>query len=108
MSKSRIRREPSAVKQFIARFGDRIQGVLSGFDRLVFRGRLRAIAHPAGMQGYLERRKVRAKDFGEHVEQVSKRLKTACMAAAVEAGRYRYVNSTQIPKEELALELART
>ncbi len=38
------------MKEFIAKFGDRIVGVLSGFDRLVFRGTLRAIVYAQGME----------------------------------------------------------
>jgi len=34
-----------------AKYADRIQGVLSGFERLVFRGSLRKIAYPFGMSG---------------------------------------------------------
>ncbi len=91
------------MKQFTAKFGDRIQGVLSGFDRVVFRGRLRPISYPAGIAGYLVRRGVRLTEFGKHAEEVSKRLKTACLAAAMEAGRYCYLNSTRINKEQMAL-----
>src|SRR5229473_2522768 len=39
------RREENAMKEFIAKFGDQISGVLSGFDRLVFRGHLRGISY---------------------------------------------------------------
>ena len=36
------------TSRFIQRFGDRITGVLSGFDRLVLRGSLLAIPETAG------------------------------------------------------------
>jgi len=36
------------MKQFIARFEDQIQGTLSGFDRIVFRGSLRRLTHSQG------------------------------------------------------------
>src|SRR5216684_8752514 len=45
--------ERSAMKEFIARHAQGIAGVLSGFDRLVFRGTLRPISYPEGMMGYL-------------------------------------------------------
>jgi hypothetical protein len=60
-----------AVEKFIANHQDQITGVLSGFDRLVFRGTLRPIAHPAGMQHYLSRNEILLKHFGAHLEQVS-------------------------------------
>ena len=43
------------MKQFIAKFTDRIDGVLCGFDRLVMRGELRAlyIAKGGGIEQYL-------------------------------------------------------
>ena len=31
------------MQQFIRKFGERIRGVLSGFDRLIFRGTLRRL-----------------------------------------------------------------
>ena len=36
------------MQKFIAKFGDLIQGVISGADRLVFRGSLRAIQYRSG------------------------------------------------------------
>ena len=38
------------MKQFIAKFKDQIQGVLSGLDRVLFRGSLRRLAHSLGMK----------------------------------------------------------
>ena len=37
------------MEQFIARYQEQISGVLSGFDRVVFRGTLRWIAHVGGL-----------------------------------------------------------
>ena len=62
--------------KFIAKHQDEISGVLSGFDRLVFRGTLRSIAYRAGMNLYLFNNQILLKDFGAHVEQVSQQLKT--------------------------------
>ena len=61
--------------------------MLSGFDRLVFRGTLRSVAHAAGMQHYLSRNEMLLKSFGAHVEQVSRELKAASLAEAVTTGR---------------------
>ena len=41
------------MNEFTAKYGDQIQGVLSGFDRLVLRGSLRKICYVFGMRGYL-------------------------------------------------------
>ena len=57
------------MKQFIAKFADRVDGILCGFDRLVMRGELRAlyIANGGGIEPYLRSSHVMFKDFGEHV-----------------------------------------
>jgi len=40
------------MNEFISRYSDQISGVITGFDRLVWRGNL-ALNHEAGMKGYL-------------------------------------------------------
>ncbi len=55
------------MNEFIAKFGDQITGVLSGFDRLVPRGSLRAICYEQGMEGYLSGSQVLLKDSARHV-----------------------------------------
>jgi hypothetical protein len=46
------------MQQFIAKFGNLIEGVISGADRLVLRGSLRAIQYQFGMMGYLWHKQV--------------------------------------------------
>ena len=41
------------MTEFRSKYAASIAGTLSGFDRLVFRGSLRKIAYPFGMEGYL-------------------------------------------------------
>jgi hypothetical protein len=99
--------EENAMKEFIARFGDRILGVLSGFDRVVLRGTLRAIVYAQGMEAYLEQNHVLLKDFAQHVCEVSRQLKQASLAAAEKRGRtVKYLASSTVSKEETALALA--
>ena len=38
------------MKRFLERYDDRIEGILSGFDRVVFRGSLTSINYPAALQ----------------------------------------------------------
>lgn len=91
------------MNKFIEKFGEQIQGVLAGFDRLVFRGTLRRIVYDAGMKAYLWQNQVLLKDFGRHVEQTSQCLKAASVAAAQQAGRpVQYLPSSQVSKEEIA------
>ena len=97
------------MKQFIAKFADKVDGILCGFDRLVMRGELRAlyIANGGGIEQYLRSSHVMFKDFGEHVLDVSRRLKEASLAAALELGRVvRYVPSAAASKEDIARQLA--
>jgi hypothetical protein len=95
------------VQKFIANHQEQISGVLSGFDRLVFRGTLRSIAYAGGMNQYLSSNHVLLKDFGAHVEQVSQRLKVASLAEAVATGRpVRYLASAKDSKENIARRIA--
>ena len=41
------------MQQFIAKFEKDIQGVMSGFDRVLFRGSLRRLNHPQGLKWHL-------------------------------------------------------
>ncbi len=91
------------MHKFIAKHQEQIVGVLSGFDRLIFRGTLRPIAYAEGMQRYLRATHVLLKDFGRHVEAVSTRLKEASVAQARRVGRpVTYVPSGQTDKEAIA------
>ena len=95
------------MNEFIAKFGDQIAGVLSGFDRLVLRGTLRGICYPEGMEGYLSGSSVLLKDFACHVHQVSTRLKQASLAVAEKLGRtVKYLASSQVSKEKVAQAIA--
>ena len=95
------------MHEFIAKHEDKIRGTLSGFDRLVFRGTLRSIAHDEGMKRYLWANQVLLKDFGSHVERVSRRLKEASLAEAEALGRrVKYLTSSQMSKEEIARDIA--
>ena len=42
---------------------------------MVFRGHLRSIGHPQGMMSYLWTNQVYLKNFGDHVEKVTQRVK---------------------------------
>ena len=70
------------MNEFIAKHQKEVTGVLSGFDRLVFRGTLRSISYPEGMMRYLWAKQVRLTEFGEHVQRVSEQVKQACRAQA--------------------------
>ena len=95
------------MKEFIAKHHHEITGVLSGFDRLVFRGTLRSISYPEGMMRYLWAKQVRLTEFGKHVQRVSEQVKQACKAQAEALGRpVKYLVSAGESKEDLARGIA--
>jgi hypothetical protein len=97
------------MKEFIAKFGKMLTGVLSGWDRLVIRGELRVLyAENGGMQQYLKTNQVLLKNFRDHVHAISKRLKEASLAAALASHRpVIYVCSPKSSKEEIARSVAK-
>lgn len=95
------------MKRFIARHADKIIGVLSGFDRLVFRGTLRQIAFVAGLMGFLWKRRVLLKDFGAWAQILTKRLIETSRAEAERRHRpIVYLASSRIDKEAEARKIA--
>jgi len=50
------------VQSFIAKHADQIIGVLSCFDRLIFKGYL-PFSHPKGMEAFLAQRGILLKNF---------------------------------------------
>ncbi|MDB5400458.1 MAG: hypothetical protein JWQ55_2476 [Rhodopila sp.] len=96
------------MEPFVSKHAHAVTGTLSGFDRLVFRGTLRMLAHCGGMMSYLHAVKVLLKDFASHAEAMTKRLREASEALARKTGRpIRYLASSAINKEDIAREIAR-
>jgi hypothetical protein len=95
------------MHSFLQQFGSAILGVLSGFDRLLFRGTLRNLASPDGLRYYLRANEVKHVDFKAHSLQVTEQLTTASLAHARALGReIRYLNSSQVSKEDIAQQIA--
>src|SRR5258708_29869278 len=95
------------MNEFTARYNDQLSGVLSGFDRLVFRGNL-ALNHEAGMKGYLWANGIAWKDYAKHVEEISQRVKRASLASMEACNRpVRYLASAQQSNDEIARAIAR-
>ena len=78
------------MQQFIERYRKEISGVVTGFDRLVFRGALRRLNYgqydsslkamvAKDMEQYLWQNKILFKDYQDHVKRVSERLKKAAL-----------------------------
>jgi hypothetical protein len=92
---------------FVQRHREQVTGVLSGFDRVRFRGTLRVLAHVGGMMDYLWHRQVPLTRFKEYVCETTKRLREATEAFAQRAGqRVRYIASSTLRKEDLVRDMA--
>ena len=93
------------MQKFIARHRPLVSSVLSGFDRLVFRGSLRALRH-RGIYGFLHRASVRLLEFGKFAQETTERVKEAALTEARERERpVLYLESPRTSKEELARDL---
>src|SRR5438270_14006123 len=90
------------MQSFVQRFAGLILGVLSGFDRLRFRGTKRWLAHPKGLFGFLWQRGVLLKDFGTYAADTGQQVRTATEALAREQGRpLHYLAKSTTSKEEV-------
>src|SRR5262245_43724488 len=95
------------MQAFSAKYSDKIQGVLSGFDRLIFRGSLRKIGYTFGLNSYLWANHVLLKDFGSHANEISERVKTAALRCIQESGRrIQYLQSSKDNKKAIARSIA--
>jgi hypothetical protein len=96
------------MNKFLQRFGAKVTGILSGFDRMRFRGSNRRLCNTSGILMYLCWIKVLLKDFGDFAED---RTKTLCTAIEREASEQEvpaiYLASSAEDKEERAVAEAR-
>jgi len=98
-----IQEKGNTMERFLLRHQEHIAGVLSGFDRVLFRGTLRSISHIEGMRVFLAAHRVLLKDFGVFVDKHSNHIKEHAQSYAREHGRpYQYVISPSASKEEIA------
>src|SRR6185503_2246156 len=90
-----------AMERFVARYHPLVTSILSGFDRLVFRGTLIPLIRERGMQAFLWKAGVRLLDFKGFVLSTSERVKEAALRSTREAKRpVRYLESSHIDKED--------
>lgn len=96
------------MQDFIRIHGGRVTGVLSGWDRIRFRGSQRMLAHVGGMMTYLSRAGVLLVKFGDFVQRKSTEMKVAVETRAKDLDRpVIYVASSQTDKEGIAKEIAK-
>lgn len=91
------------MQVFLQRFAAVVLGVLSGFDRLVFKGRLPQLYSPEGMNCYAAANHVRLLDFKKHAKQVTQQVLAASLVAqAKQDGRFLYLPTSKQSKEAAA------
>jgi hypothetical protein len=83
---SRSHRQENAVQKFLHQFTSRISGVISCFDRLLFKGHL-PLNWPEAMERLLARQGLRIKDFKRFVMGASQRIREHAEAVAAGCGR---------------------
>ena len=89
------------MEQFITKHREGVSGVLSGWDRIVFRGTYRILCVASGMMEYLWRAGVLLKEFGSHAEAMTRTLLEASLEAAERHKRpVLYLPSNATPKED--------
>jgi hypothetical protein len=83
--------------------------MLSGFDRVRFRGTIRLLANASGLGAVLCHLGVLLKDFKDYAMGLSERVRAASLASALAAGDrpVRYLVSSQVRKEDVARQIAR-
>ena len=87
---------------FVQKYAPDVIGVLSGFDRLVFRGHIRQLGYVDGLQCYLALHHLPTGAFKQHALELTAQLKEAVEAPVRRARRpIQYLPSTRIDKERL-------
>ena len=95
------------MQQFVAKHAEHVIGTLSGFDRLVFRGTMRALCSRSGLMSYLWAVQVRLTDFAAHALKLTEQLKDASLSLARQSGRpVQYLTSAASNKEDIARQIA--
>jgi hypothetical protein len=106
--KSHQLQETDAVEQFIRKHSSQVVGVISGWDRIRFRGTLRVLAAVPGLFTWLREQRVLLKEFDRFALRQTAWLKASVEQVAASAKRtIEYVASSALSKEALVQELLR-
>lgn len=91
------------METFLEKHADSLKGILSGFDRILFRGLLFPLVYPKGFDGFLGGHGILYKDFKPFVKRVSHCLSEHAKDVAEAQGRpYHYIRSASLSKEDFA------
>lgn len=84
-------------------YAKRIKGVISGWDRIRFRGTIRWLASTRGINTYLITRGMLLKDFGKWAESVTAKVRALCVDRANQLNiPMIYLKSSSVDKEAYA------
>ena len=90
--------------KIIDKFQDKINGVLSTFDRMILKGHIRQFFSNSGKMHFLSQENVLLKDFGDYAEKTTDTLKKHIEELAKKEERpLVYLHSSKISKEGTAL-----
>jgi hypothetical protein len=97
------------MNSFIQAHLSKVTGIVSGWDRLRFRGTLRMLANVTGLWRFLRcTGRVLLKDFGKHAEELSQQTRAQSLAVAEAQGRpVEHLQSPNVCKEDVAREIQR-
>lgn len=96
------------MEHFIKKHEAQVRGVISGWDRIRFRGTLRVLAVVPGLVSWLGEQGVLLKQFGDFSLGLTETLKSSVESVAALAGRkIQYLASSLLSKEALVEELLR-
>ncbi len=91
--------------KIIENYQDKINGVLSTFDRIIIKGHIRQFYSPSGKQHFLHANGILYKDFGSYANSVTESVKDHVKQLTNNMNRpYIYLNSPKISKEVTALQ----
>jgi hypothetical protein len=87
-----------------SKFSTIVKGIITGFDRIVFKGMLRPVIHSKGMENFLISQGVLNKDFKEYAMKQSQEIVRSAeeMAKRLNLGEIDYLSSIHMRKEALA------
>lgn len=88
----------------IDKYGGKIKGSLSTFDRMILKGHILQFFSPSGKKHFLSQENLKYKDFGEYALKITTQVKEHAINMAKGLKRpYIYLTSPKISKEETAL-----
>jgi hypothetical protein len=99
-----MRKERRRMNLFVAKFSHIIKGVMTGFDRIVFKGSILPLCYANGAMRFFASRGVRNKDFKRWaIEQTTHVVEGAeCFAASQGVDRIERIVSSAHRKEDIA------